>query len=508
MNIDKVKQLTSNMIWNILSMLLNILVVFFLTPIIITALGEKIYGLWILIGSFMGYYGFLDLGLSSAVRRYLTRAIGKDDTSELSQIASTSFFLFSIIGVVVFLVSVLLAYIFPSLAKVTTNVNIFRLIIMIMGFNIALSFPSRSIGAIMSSYLRTDLYNFYVMLTTVIRTLLIYIAIRLDIQPLKLLLVIAVLTLLCSMIEMFLTAVTTFKLYDHIKIKLSCVRRSLIKKMFSYSSITFISMLADTLRFQIDNLVITMLLGVTSVTPYSIGFRLVQYFQNLVFSIVSVMNPIYSIYEGANDYAALREKYLFAVKVSTVLSFYLGLSMIIFGKAFIIRWVGKELEHSYYVMFILVIGFIVSLTQSQGIQLMYGVSRHKFVAFMNIFEGVMNLVLSLLLAPKYGIYGVALGTTLPLLFTKLFMQPAYVCKIIKLPLHIFITVLLRISICTIIPFVLYYLLIRAFILPTYFRLVLLALPIPYFYFPVIYYLVFNSTEKSYIWRALQFFNKE
>jgi O-antigen/teichoic acid export membrane protein len=34
-------------------------------------LGDRMYGLWALAGAFIGCYGLLDLGLSSAVQRHI-----------------------------------------------------------------------------------------------------------------------------------------------------------------------------------------------------------------------------------------------------------------------------------------------------------------------------------------------------------------------------------------------------------------------------------------------------
>ena len=43
-------------------------------PFIVRMLGDRMYGLWILVATFVGYYGLADLGLSSAVNRFMARA--------------------------------------------------------------------------------------------------------------------------------------------------------------------------------------------------------------------------------------------------------------------------------------------------------------------------------------------------------------------------------------------------------------------------------------------------
>ncbi|MDH3360559.1 MAG: hypothetical protein OEL55_06775, partial [Desulfobulbaceae bacterium] len=54
---------------NWIAMVIQILIGFFLTPFVISHLGQSGYGIWVLIGSFIGYYGLLNLGVGAAVTR-------------------------------------------------------------------------------------------------------------------------------------------------------------------------------------------------------------------------------------------------------------------------------------------------------------------------------------------------------------------------------------------------------------------------------------------------------
>ena len=52
-----------------------------LMPFVVHHLGDRLYGFWTLAATFVGYYGLLDLGLSSAVSQYLSLAIGQSDST-------------------------------------------------------------------------------------------------------------------------------------------------------------------------------------------------------------------------------------------------------------------------------------------------------------------------------------------------------------------------------------------------------------------------------------------
>jgi len=55
------------------------------------------------------------------------------------------------------------------------------------------------------------------------------------------------------------------------------------------------------------------------------------------------------------------------------------------------------------------------------------------MGFWTLGEGIANLALSIYLAPRLGLIGVALGTTIPMLVTKLVIQPWYTLRIIGIP---------------------------------------------------------------------------
>ena len=57
--------------------------------------------------------------------------------------------------------------------------------------------------------------------------------------------------------------------------------------------------------------------------------------------------------------------------------------------------------------------------------------KHKRLAFWAIGEAVANLVLSVILVRKIGIYGVAWGTAIPSIFIELLLGP--VSKLVEIP---------------------------------------------------------------------------
>src|SRR5699024_6082252 len=109
-----------------LTILVSITSSFFLAPFVIHSLGDRWYGLWVLIGSFIGSYGLLDLGISSATQRYIAYAIPRNDPNELNTIIAASLTLFSFIAVIVLLVTLGIVALAPFFTHDPESVAVFR----------------------------------------------------------------------------------------------------------------------------------------------------------------------------------------------------------------------------------------------------------------------------------------------------------------------------------------------------------------------------------------------
>ncbi|MES9834611.1 MAG: polysaccharide biosynthesis C-terminal domain-containing protein, partial [Candidatus Thiodiazotropha sp. DIVDIV] len=65
---------------------------------------------------------------------------------------------------------------------------------------------------------------------------------------------------------------------------------------------------------------------------------------------------------------------------------------------------------------------------------LYGMDKHKMLAFFRIGEAVANLVLSIVLLHLYGIAGVALGTAIPHIILTAIILPIYTTRVIGMDL--------------------------------------------------------------------------
>jgi O-antigen/teichoic acid export membrane protein len=145
---------------------------------------------------------------------------------------------------------------------------------------------------------------------------------------------------------------------------------------------------------------------------------------------------------------------------------------------------------------------MVTTWQAPSIALVYGISKHRFLAFSTVIEGGVNLALSILLAHRYGIVGVALGTTIPMLIARILVQPLYVCHVAKIALSEYVRRVARTLTSVAVALIIPTLLTVRFIAPDYTVLLLLAGASVIAYGAVLWIVEFDSEETSLLRRAI------
>ena len=464
---------------------------FFLTPFILHSLGDHLYGLWALIGTFVTYFALFDLGISSAVQRFVSQALGRKDPQQLQSAVVSASVIFLLMGIVTVLLSILVPLIVPRYLSVSPDVRLLGQLVTIVGIGFGLSLPGRVFEGVLAAQLRQDILSFVWLGNLLVQTGLIVLVLSSGNSIRSLAIV------LSTMIVVRFSVITVVgvRSYDRALATCTspvwkeqsdgkttaCIQRphehpsgvlkhisiGQIRKLLHYGMFTLLNRIGDYLRFHLDNIVIGGVLGLAQITLYVIPVKLLEYFTNLMLSSVGFLGPLFSRYEGRADMDTLRARFLDVTRISVMIATFTGSSLLLYGKAFIARWVGSSYVSSYGILLILGVPATLALMQNPGISVLYGISRHHYYTVANTAEGLLNLLLSVILVKKLGVYGVALGTALPMLVFKTCIQPVYTCRFISLPVLEYYRLIVTVLLQTLLPIMLYFVLFRTFLEPTY-----------------------------------------
>lgn len=430
----KIPQIGKNLSWSWLSFLLNAVNAFFLTPFMIHALGNATFGVWVLIGSLLGYYSVLNLGFDTAVIRHVAKHIGEKDGQAAADVMSSARAYFRGIGLLVFGLSALAAALFAFADPVFRFFSLkpeiraeFSIALLVLGSTTAIALYLRIWDCALKALERYDLPAMISMGCLILRTGCILLFMKSSL--LSLALIFGAFSLLASL------SVRT----AGVRALRACALpdghfcRARFRRIGRFGLFAFFTSVADQFRNNTDPIVIARFMQMAQVTHYNISFTLIRYFRLIAGQFGSPFLPLFSRLHGRNQGDELKQLFLIASKIQAFLTMIIAGAILGCGKDFIRFWVGAELglEHlpvCAQLLSILLIPMMLDVMQSLSNTLLYSLNRHPFFSYQTTAEGCANLVLSILLAPRYGLIGVAWGTAIPMLITKLLIQPWYVCR--------------------------------------------------------------------------------
>ncbi len=423
------KLLLINAVSNWVSLAVNVLIGFVLTPFIIRYVGKGGYGILTLVWSVIGYYGLVNLGVRSAIMRYISRNAGKGDERAIMEFTSTAFAMFATTSTLCLFVSFFLGKPLAHLFELSpSDTQSFSGVITLLGATVALSFLSTVFSVSLLAYERFFINNLICILSTLFRSGLIVLYLKMDLG----LLGVGYAHLAGMALEMLGYLVVCRQKFPAIQVHFAGIRKKVFYDLISYGSATCLLTLSILFRVNMDSFVITKWINIESVGIYGVSALLIRQFDNLINTGIGVLSPRFSALEGVDDYARMRVLFRKSMFISASLAGGISMGLIVLGGQFIRFWVGPEYYPAVPVLWVLTFAYTIALAQDPSVKVLLATNKHRTYAFVTLIEGGVNLVLSILFARQYGILGVAIGTMIPMILSKLTFQPFYVSRILEI----------------------------------------------------------------------------
>ena len=283
---------------------LSIVITFFLSPFVVHRLGDAAYGVWVLIASLTGYLGLLDMGVRAAVTRYIPKFHTQGEHEESSRIVSSALALFAAAGLIAILLCCSVAFFALEYLHIPMHLwNGARIVLVLAGVSVALSFISGVFGGVVIGLQRFDLYNGVGTAAFVLRSVAIVLVLLHGYG----LVALAVVQLSYALVSLAVNMLTSIRLYPELRPALSLATRTHLKTIFSFSVYAFALNVFSYVILYTDSLVIAAMLPVSLVTFFSIAANLVSYARQLVGGITTTVGPIASRLEASGDSKNLQE---------------------------------------------------------------------------------------------------------------------------------------------------------------------------------------------------------
>lgn len=425
-------RIARNVVFNWVALASTAVVGFFLSPYVVHHLGNVVYGVWVLVISLSSYMNLLDVGMRGAVTRFVSKGVTQGNHDEANQAISGALWIRFWISGAILLGSVALALVFNRTFPVPANLHrVAQIAILFTGGTIALNLSCGVFGGVLAALHRFDLLSIVTILMSVLRATGYVLLLRAGYGILAL----ALWDLINAVLTNSLQVALTFRVYPQMHVFFGRPSKETIRKLWGYSFYAFLINVAIQLVYYTDNLVVGAFTTAAAVTLYAIGGFLINYARQIVSSMTTTFGPLASTYEASGQSDKLQRLLIQGTRAALIVSLPIELALFFRGHTFIGLWMGHEYAGpSGTVLQILLISMIVGSANTTSGGIVYGIEKHKVIAFWAILEGAINLGLSIYLVRRIGIYGVAWGTTIPSVFIELLLWPPYISRLVGIPM--------------------------------------------------------------------------
>ena len=393
------------------SIVIGIGFAFVLAPLTVRTLGNVHYGIWTLLMQITGYLWLFDFGVRESVVKYVAQYRAADDRNGIETTVRTAVSIYSVVSLATLACAALLALTLPYFFNIPTEeVTTARVTALLVGATVAQTFVFNVFAGVVMGLQKFYMVSRLGILFTVVRGVLMFVLLTAGFGLITL-----------AFVQFASTLASNLMVYriarrelPYVSIRLVRPTRAEALKLFNYGKYVLVSNVGDKLVFATDAIVIGIFQPISALTFYAIGATLIEQFRTFVASMGAILNPLSADLEARRESRSVALVVLTGAKAAMLIGLPVCIGFIVLGRRFITLWMGPEYAgQAGSVLAVLATGHLVGLPYYTISGVLYGLGRHRVVAWSRVFEGVMNLALSVILVQRYGVVGVAIGTIVP-----------------------------------------------------------------------------------------------
>lgn len=402
-------QLKAGVILSYLNMGISMVIPMLYTPVMLRMMGQTEYGLYHLSNSVISYLSLLNMGMGTAILRYLMKFRADGDQVGFQRMAGLFQTIYGIIALVSVAVGLSLTGFTGTLfaqGLTAQEVQKMNLLIVIMSVSTGISFAGSVYNSMIYCYERHIFQKTTSIVGTIALPLLNLAALYCGFASVGL-----------AVIGVLLSAATQLINVWYCVKKLGVMPRfdnmpfALLKEILPFSLFMFMSMIADMLFWAIDKVFIGALIGTAAVAVYNIGGTFQGVMQSMNGAISGVFAPRVNQIVFSGQPMSSNSEWLIRVGRIQYLILSLILSgFVIFGRQFVGIWAGAGYGEAYYVALLTMFPMAIPLIQSTAFNTITAMNRHQFRAVLYLIMAVANAVSTYFLIPVMGVTGAALCT--------------------------------------------------------------------------------------------------
>ncbi len=443
----------TRMAWNVIAswagQFVFIVAGFIMPRMIDRQLGQEVLGIWDFSWSMIAYFGLIQVGVGSAVSRYVAKYRVCNELDRVSGIVSSVMFLQCLMAVVILILTGLLVYLLPLFwgERLGQGIGDAQVVLLTLGASLAVQIALSSFTGVVTGCHRWDIHNYIKAgwYAATVVTMIILLQLGFGIRSL------AVATLVGLFLADVNHVICAFALCRGMRVGFRYVGSFMVRDALSFGFKTLTPRLGDLLLNQTSSILIVSFMGPAALALYARPRSLAHHTQILVSKLAFVVTPTASALHSTSQRKELVELLISSTRYAACICLPLTIGLAIMGGPLMLLWMGPDYANGTLVALV-ALGNFAMFTFMPAMSILAGLNAHGRPGMVHLVAAVCSVALVLLaLGPlKLGLEGVAIAVGLPLTVAYGVYISAYTCRRLELSWTMFMKKALGTpSLCTI-----------------------------------------------------------
>lgn len=403
------KKLLKNTAYNYFYRIWMWFVTFLLFPFVVHHLGLAAVGIVLLVNSFVGYMGVLNLGIGPSLTKYVAQYRVENDVEKLNKSISTSFVIFLVMALVASCGLLIVGRLIIPIFNISEElVHEARIITYIAAATMFLRFPLSTFNGIIHGLQRYDIFSLTGFVASIYRLLLTVFFLSKGYGVITLVLINSS-TILFGLL---LNAYCAKRLLPCMRISCSFLDKRLIRMLLGLALPIFIINICMMIIYPTDRLIIGFFLPVGLIVFYEAAYRIYKLLVTLPQLLASAVIPVASELDTMRNCRSLKNLFMRGTKYMSAFFLALAVPVMLLSKLLLYYWMGETFAQYYYLVVIFTLHLFLSYNHLFSYYILIGMNKITFTLWYYVGSAILNLILSFILVQRIGLMGVVLGTTI------------------------------------------------------------------------------------------------
>jgi O-antigen/teichoic acid export membrane protein len=396
---------------NLVRMLLSMMVSLLLPPFLVHRMAPTEYSAWVLILQLSAYVTFLDFGVQTAIGKFVAEYDAVGDRNAARQMVSSAFSLLSIASMIGCIVVLVLTYKVPQLFHQMPPFlfHEVRVGLLCIGLSVCFMLP---FSVFMTTFTGLQEYGFptvFISASRILSALCLAAVVFLHGSILQMAWMMAAFNLATAFAQ-----VIGWKQYasDRVPFTLFYFDRQCLRRLFEYCGVLSIWTMGGLLISGLDTAIVGHF-DYANTGYYAVAGSATNFMLLLSGNMLSPLLPAISSLQTQRTPEQIGDLLVRATRIGVTTLMVFGLPLLLGGYPLLTLWLGSAYAaKSVLFLEILVVGNIFRQFSFPYALFIVATGKQRYATVAPVAESIVNVILSVLLARRYGAIGVAVGTLL------------------------------------------------------------------------------------------------